>query len=246
MPPSCVATNGADPCAYAQVRTASAWYPPWFRPLVRHPTRASCPTGPFTSSQGARALDRGNPSLSETERVGGLRPKSHAGTARTAAARRSHRSRRPRGSTRPANAGSPGWARATRAPAPGPSSRRDGAHPATGGSRCARRRSPRSCGRPRARPRPGWPRPTATTGMPRQRPAGPCPPRGRRLPGRRAAGSRDTAQEVAHQAWVPALRRFWQASTTRAAMLASASLPQARGSYFFLLPTSPSIFRTPS
>src|SRR5664280_3198215 len=55
-----------------------------------------------------------------------------------------------------------------------------------------------------------------------------------------------SAQKVAHETWVPALRRFWQACTTRAAMLASASLPQARGSYFFLLPTSPSIFRTPS
>src|SRR5665647_2552789 len=54
------------------------------------------------------------------------------------------------------------------------------------------------------------------------------------------------AQEVAHQTWVPALRKFWQASTTRAAMFVSASLPQARGSYCFLLPTSPSIFRTPS
>ncbi len=46
--------------------------------------------------------------------------------------------------------------------------------------------------------------------------------------------------------WVPAERRFWQASTTRAAMPASASLPQARGSYCFLLPTSPSIFSTPA
>ena len=45
--------------------------------------------------------------------------------------------------------------------------------------------------------------------------------------------------------WVPAERRFWQASTTRAAMPASASLPHARGSYCFLLPTSPSIFSTP-
>ena len=39
----------------------------------------------------------------------------------------------------------------------------------------------------------------------------------------------DPEQVVAH-AWVPAERRFEQASVTRAAMLASASLPQVRGS----------------
>ena len=37
-----------------------------------------------------------------------------------------------------------------------------------------------------------------------------------------------------------------QASWTRLAMPSSADLPQARGSYAFLLPTSPSTFRTPS
>ena len=51
---------------------------------------------------------------------------------------------------------------------------------------------------------------------------------------------------VVDQAWVPAERRYSQASTTRLAMPASAALPQARGSYCFLLPTSPSIFSTPS
>jgi hypothetical protein len=45
---------------------------------------------------------------------------------------------------------------------------------------------------------------------------------------------------------VPAERRSSQASTTRLAMPASASFPQARGSYAFLLPTSPSTFNTPS
>src|SRR3954470_4618543 len=40
---------------------------------------------------------------------------------------------------------------------------------------------------------------------------------------------------------VPVERRFSQASTTRWARPFSASLPQARGSYAFLLPTSPSI-----
>ena len=45
---------------------------------------------------------------------------------------------------------------------------------------------------------------------------------------------------------VPVERRCSQASTTRAARPASAALPQARGSYCFLLPTSPSIFSTPS
>jgi hypothetical protein len=45
---------------------------------------------------------------------------------------------------------------------------------------------------------------------------------------------------------VPAERKSSQASTTRCAMPASATFPQARGSYAFLLPTSPSTFSTPS
>ena len=44
----------------------------------------------------------------------------------------------------------------------------------------------------------------------------------------------------------PALPSCCAASTMRAAMLFSASLPYARGSYCFLLPTSPSILSTPS
>ena len=45
---------------------------------------------------------------------------------------------------------------------------------------------------------------------------------------------------------VPVAPRRSQASTTRAAMPASADLPHVRGSYCFLTPTSPSILRTPS
>ena len=45
---------------------------------------------------------------------------------------------------------------------------------------------------------------------------------------------------------VPTERRSSQASTMRLAMPVSAILDHARGSYAFLLPTSPSIFRTPS
>ena len=45
---------------------------------------------------------------------------------------------------------------------------------------------------------------------------------------------------------VPAARRSSQASSTRLAMPASDNFPHARGSYAFLLPTSPSTFSTPS
>ena len=45
---------------------------------------------------------------------------------------------------------------------------------------------------------------------------------------------------------VPADRRSSQASITRLAMPPSATFPHARGSYAFLLPTSPSTFNTPS
>src|SRR6478672_1898288 len=54
------------------------------------------------------------------------------------------------------------------------------------------------------------------------------------------------AQEVVAHEWVPAERSAVQASTMRTAMASSAALPQARGSYCFLLPTSPSTLRTPA
>ena len=54
------------------------------------------------------------------------------------------------------------------------------------------------------------------------------------------------SQRLFQRICVPAAPRRWQASTTRAAMPASADLPHVRGSYCFLMPTSPSILRTPS
>ena len=73
------------------------------------------------------------------------------------------------------------------------------------------------------------------------------PPRGSRrmrpARGRRALARRPLSEA---QSLVPALRRLAHASAMRDAMPASAALPQARGSYAFLLPTSPSTLRTPS
>ena len=54
------------------------------------------------------------------------------------------------------------------------------------------------------------------------------------------------SQRLFQRICVPAAPRRWQASTTRAAMPTSADLPHVRGSYCFLMPTSPSILRTPS
>ena len=73
----------------------------------------------------------------------------------------------------------------------------------------------------------------------RSRPA-PQGPGGSRI--RPLGGSQRLFQRIC----VPAAPRRWQASTTRAAMPASADLPHVRGSYCFLMPTSPSILRTPS
>ena len=73
----------------------------------------------------------------------------------------------------------------------------------------------------------------------RSRPA-PQGPGGSRI--RPLGGSQRLFQRIC----VPAAPRRSQASTTRAAMPASADLPHVRGSYCFLMPTSPSILRTPS
>ena len=94
-----------------------------------------------------------------------------------------------------------------------------------------------------SRPR-GGPPPTGTHSGParqtqRSRPA-PQGPGGSRI--RPLGGSQRLFQRI----WVPSEPRRWQASTTRAAMPASADLPHVRGSYCFFTPTSPSILRTPS
>jgi hypothetical protein len=59
------------------------------------------------------------------------------------------------------------------------------------------------------------------------------------------AATRESVKSYAFRE-VPADRRSSQASTTRLAMPPSAAFPHARGSYAFLLPTSPSTFSTPS
>ena len=93
--------------------------------------------------------------------------------------------------------------------------------------------------RSRGRPGPTAPRTPAGQQATQSRPA-PQGPGGSRV--RPLGGSQRRFQRI----WVPSEPRRWQASTTRAAMPASADLPHVRGSYCFLMPTSPSILRTPS
>ena len=93
--------------------------------------------------------------------------------------------------------------------------------------------------RSRGRPDPTAPRTPAGQQATRSRPA-PQGPGGSRV--RPLGGSQRLFQRIC----VPAAPRRWQASTTRAAMPASADLPHVRGSYCFFTPTSPSILRTPS
>ena len=93
--------------------------------------------------------------------------------------------------------------------------------------------------RSRGRPDPTAPRTPAGQHATRSRPA-PQGPGGSRV--RPLGGSQRLFQRI----WVPSEPRRWQASTTRAAMPASADLPHVRGSYCFFTPTSPSILRTPS
>ena len=93
--------------------------------------------------------------------------------------------------------------------------------------------------RSRGRPDPTAPRTPAGQQATRSRPA-PQGPGGSRV--RPLGGSQRLFQRI----WVPSEPRRWQASTTRAAMPASADLPHVRGSYCFFTPTSPSILRTPS
>ena len=93
--------------------------------------------------------------------------------------------------------------------------------------------------RSRGRPDPTAPRTPAGQQATRSRPA-PQGPGGSRF---RPLGG---CQRLFQRIWVPSEPRRWQASTTRAAMPASADLPHVRGSYCFFTPTSPSILRTPS
>ena len=123
-----------------------------------------------------------------------------------------------------------------------------------GPGRASSRRAERSSRRGR---RAGGPPPTGTPSSPARqhttrRPEHPWGHKQHEAarPHRGPGGSRirplGGSQRLFQRICVPAAPRRWQASTTRAAMPASADLPHVRGSYCFLMPTSPSILRTPS
>ena len=125
---------------------------------------------------------------------------------------------------------------------------------AAGPGRASRRRAERSSRRGRLA---GGPPPTGTTSSPARQHTTRRPEHQRGYkqheaarPHRGPGGSRirplGGSQRLFQRICVPAAPRRWQASTTRAAMPASADLPHVRGSYCFLMPTSPSILRTPS
>ena len=124
--------------------------------------------------------------------------------------------------------------------APGRTRREAAAGPA-GPGRASRRRAERSSRRGRRAGGQARQRPKICRGNEQHEAARPHRgPGGSRV--RPLGGSQRRVQRI----WVPSEPRRWQASTTRAAMLASADLPHVRGSYCFFTPTSPSILRTPS